>query len=103
VVKRGRKAVAAAVAELQPKKRRKMSAKARQGDLGRAEQTGGEAEGVKVLDPFCRTGGIIEGFEPPQWEFESLFFCADKIENINYNDVKLIGPFLPECGNICRP
>jgi hypothetical protein len=29
VVKRGRKAVAAAVAELQPKKRRKMSAKAR--------------------------------------------------------------------------
>ena len=25
-------------------------------------------------------------------------FCADKIDDINYKDVKLIGPFVPERG-----
>ena len=27
-------------------------------------------------------------------------FCADKIDDINYKDVKLIGPFVPERGEI---
>ena len=27
-------------------------------------------------------------------------FCADKIEDINYKDVKLLGPFVPERGKI---
>ncbi len=27
-------------------------------------------------------------------------FCADKIDDINYNDVKLLGPFVPERGKI---
>ena len=27
-------------------------------------------------------------------------FCADTIHNINYKDVKLIGPFVPERGKI---
>jgi small subunit ribosomal protein S18 len=27
-------------------------------------------------------------------------FCADKIDDINYKDVKLIGPFVPERGKI---
>jgi small subunit ribosomal protein S18 len=27
-------------------------------------------------------------------------FCADKIDDINYKDTKLIGPFVPERGKI---
>ncbi len=27
-------------------------------------------------------------------------FCADKIDDINYKDVKVIGPFVPERGKI---
>ena len=27
-------------------------------------------------------------------------FCADKIDDINYKDMKLIGPFVPERGKI---
>ena len=27
-------------------------------------------------------------------------FCADKIDDINYKDVKLLGPFVPERGKI---
>ena len=27
-------------------------------------------------------------------------FCADKIDDINYKDVKLIGPFVPERGKV---
>ena len=27
-------------------------------------------------------------------------FCADKIDDINYKDVKLVGPFVPERGKI---
>jgi small subunit ribosomal protein S18 len=27
-------------------------------------------------------------------------FCADKIDDINYKDVKLIGPYVPERGKI---
>ena len=27
-------------------------------------------------------------------------FCVDKIDDINYKDVKLIGPFVPERGKI---
>ena len=27
-------------------------------------------------------------------------FCADKIDDINYKDVRLIGPFVPERGKI---
>src|SRR6266576_3392667 len=27
-------------------------------------------------------------------------FCADKIDDINYKDVKIVGPFVPERGKI---
>jgi small subunit ribosomal protein S18 len=27
-------------------------------------------------------------------------FCADKIDDINYKDVKLLGPFVPERGKV---
>ncbi|HEY1913026.1 MAG TPA: 30S ribosomal protein S18 [Vicinamibacterales bacterium] len=48
-----------------------------------------------------------KGAEKQQGQRRTLFrrrkvckFCADKIDDINYKDVKLIGPFVPERGKI---
>ena len=48
-----------------------------------------------------------KGGEKAQGQRRTLFrrrkickFCADKIDDINYKDVKLIGPFVPERGKI---
>jgi len=48
-----------------------------------------------------------KGGEKGQQQRRTLFrrrkvckFCADKIDDINYKDVKLIGPFVPERGKI---
>src|SRR5919198_271891 len=48
-----------------------------------------------------------KGAEKAQGQRRTLFrrrkvckFCADKIDDINYKDVKLIGPFVPERGKI---
>jgi small subunit ribosomal protein S18 len=47
------------------------------------------------------------GGDKQQGQRRSLFrrrkvckFCADKIDDINYKDVKLIAPFVPERGKI---
>src|SRR5262252_1066703 len=47
------------------------------------------------------------GVDKAQGQRRTLFrrrkvckFCADKIDDINYKDVKLIGPFVPERGKI---
>jgi small subunit ribosomal protein S18 len=52
-------------------------------------------------------GGDKKGGEKGQAQRRTLFrrrkvckFCADKIDDINYKDVKLIGPFVPERGKI---
>ena len=52
-------------------------------------------------------GGDKKGGEKGQGQRRTLFrrrkvckFCADKIDDINYKDVKLIGPFVPERGKI---
>ena len=52
-------------------------------------------------------GGDKKGGEKGQQQRGTLFrrrkvckFCADKIDDINYKDVKLIGPFVPERGKI---
>ena len=59
-----------------------------------------------------RTGGrggrgSAKSTEKTQGQRRTLFrrrkvckFCADKIDDINYKDVKLIGPFVPERGKI---
>ena len=57
-----------------------------------------------------RTGGTAGGGDragAAGGQRRSLFrrrkvckFCADKIDDINYKDVKLIGPFVPERGKI---
>jgi small subunit ribosomal protein S18 len=52
-------------------------------------------------------GGDKKTGEKGQGQRRTLFrrrkvckFCADKIDDINYKDVKLIGPFVPERGKI---
>src|SRR5207302_5187795 len=52
-------------------------------------------------------GADKKGGEKGQGQRRTLFrrrkvckFCADKIDDINYKDVKLIGPFVPERGKI---
>src|SRR5215467_6184934 len=59
-----------------------------------------------------RSGGkrgkaSAKGGDKQQGQRRTLFrrrkvckFCADKIDDINYKDVKLIGPFVPERGKI---
>ena len=51
--------------------------------------------------------GASAGAREGQGQRRSLFrrrkvckFCADKIDDINYKDVKLLGPFVPERGKI---
>jgi small subunit ribosomal protein S18 len=52
-------------------------------------------------------GGDKKTGEKGQGQRRTLFrrrkvckFCADKIDDINYKDVKVIGPFVPERGKI---
>ena len=52
-------------------------------------------------------GGDKKTGEKGQGQRRTLFrrrkvckFCADKIDDINYKDVKLLGPFVPERGKI---
>src|SRR2546426_8703508 len=52
-------------------------------------------------------GGDKKGGDKAQGQRRTLFrrrkvckFCEDKIDDINYKDVKLIGPFVPERGKI---
>ena len=52
-------------------------------------------------------GGDKKGGDKEKGQRRTLFrrrkvckFCADKIDDINYKDVKLIGPFVPERGKI---
>ncbi len=54
-----------------------------------------------------RGGRGAKGGEKGQGQRRTLFrrrkvckFCADKIDDINYKDVKLLGPFVPERGKI---
>ena len=42
-----------------------------------------------------------KGSAPPMFRRRKVCkFCADKIDDINYKDVKLLGPFVPERGKI---
>ena len=54
-----------------------------------------------------RGKGDKKGGEKGQGQRRTLFrrrkvckFCADKIDDINYKDTRLIGPFVPERGKI---
>jgi small subunit ribosomal protein S18 len=54
-----------------------------------------------------RARGEKKGGEKAQTQRRLVFrrrkvckFCVDKIDDINYKDVKLIGPFVPERGKV---
>ena len=48
-----------------------------------------------------KTGDKQQGQRRPMFRRRKVCkFCADKIDDINYKDVKLIGPFVPERGKI---
>ena len=53
---------------------------------GAASKTGDRAQGGQRRSLFRRR--------------KVCKFCADKIDDINYKDVKLLGPFVPERGKI---
>ena len=61
------------------------------------ERSGGRGRGGKKDDK-------AKGGERPRGGFfrrrRVCKFCADKIDDINYKDVKLLGPFVPERGKI---
>src|SRR5213594_3831040 len=48
-----------------------------------------------------KTGDKEKGQRRPMFRRRKVCkFCADKIDDINYKDVKLLGPFVPERGKI---
>ena len=57
----------------------------RSGGRGKSDKKGGDKQGQRR--PMFRRRKVCK-------------FCADKIDDINYKDVKLIGPFVPERGKI---
>ena len=57
------------------------------GGRGRAGQTAAQGKDAQQRRPMFRRRKVCK-------------FCADKIDDINYKDVKLIGPFVPERGKI---
>src|SRR5919197_946998 len=56
------------------------------GGRGRGEKKGGDKQQAQRRTLFRRR--------------KVCKFCADKIDDINYKDTKLIGPFVPERGKI---
>src|SRR5512146_2845934 len=63
--------------------------------MGRGGRSGGRgARGAK-------TGDKAQGQRRTRFRRRKVCkFCADKIDDINYKDVKLIGPVVPERGKI---
>ncbi len=57
------------------------------GGRGRGDKKGGEKGGQGQRRTLFRRRKVCK-------------FCADKIDDINYKDVKLLGPFVPERGKI---
>jgi len=48
-----------------------------------------------------KTGDKVQGQRRPMFRRRKVCkFCADKIDDINYKDAKLLGPFVPERGKI---
>ena len=63
-----------------------------------AEQRGGRP----IASSMRPTGGdkAIAGKKQYFRRKKLCRFCVDKIDDINYKDVKLLGPFVPERGKI---
>ena len=62
---------------------------------GRSGAGGGRGRGDK------KPGDKEKGQRRPMFRRRKVCkFCADKIDDINYKDAKLLGPFVPERGKI---
>jgi small subunit ribosomal protein S18 len=61
--------------------------KARSGGRGRSDKDKDKKDKAGQRRPMFRRRKVCK-------------FCADKIDDINYKDVKLLGPFVPERGKI---
>ena len=65
---------------------------------GRSGGGGGRGRGKKGDK---KSGDKEKGQRRPMFRRRKVCkFCADKIDDINYKDVKLLGPFVPERGKI---
>ena len=64
---------------------------------GRSGGGGGRGRGDKKTDDKTKGQRRGGGFFRRR---KVCKFCADKIDDINYKDVKLLGPFVPERGKI---
>ena len=60
---------------------------------GRGGRFGGKSAGDKDKEKGGRRGGFFR-------RRRVCKFCTEKIDYINYKDVKLIAPFIPERGKI---
>ena len=69
-----------------------MAMQKRSGGGGRG-RAGGRAGGAGAKAQGQRRGGLFR-------RRKVCKFCADKIDDINYKDVKLLQPFVPERGKI---
>ena len=64
---------------------------------GRSGGGGGGGRGRRRQE----AGDKAQGQRRPMFRRRKVCkFCADKIDDINYKDVKLLGPFVPERGKI---
>jgi small subunit ribosomal protein S18 len=68
---------------------------------GRSGGAGGGGGGGRGRGGDKKTGDKEKGQRRTLFRRRKVCkFCADKIDDINYKDVKLIGPFVPERGKI---
>ena len=64
-------------------------------------RSGGRGRGGDKKDKDKKTGDKAQGQRRTLFRRRKVCkFCADKIDDINYKDVKLLGPFVPERGKI---
>ena len=68
---------------------------------GRSGGGGGGGGGGRSGSRDKKPGDKEKGQRRPMFRRRKVCkFCVDKIDDINYKDVKLIGPFVPERGKI---
>ena len=69
--------------------------------FGQGRSGGGGGGGGRGRAGDKKTGDKAQGQRRTLFRRRKVCkFCADKIDDINYKDVKLIGPFVPERGKI---
>ena len=69
--------------------------------FGQGRSGGGGGSGGRGRGGDKKTGDKEKGQRRTLFRRRKVCkFCADKIDDINYKDVKLIGPFVPERGKI---